>query len=321
MATSGRLYRPAELPQLPDGEKRYVKREYKDISEAMRAADEEFQDFQATLGDAAFLDVGTTAGTVAAGDDSRIVNAVPNTRQVISGGGLTGGGNLTADRTLAVGAGTGITVNADDVALANMAQATIKGRASGAGTGAPSDLSGSQVRTIAGVEYGKQSFWVPANAWELGTAARGSYTDGSGHVWPTLDFDQTTGESVFFSVGMPKNWDLGNVTFYVYWTAASGSGGVAWQVNLGSVQDNESLGDAYSTGALLTDTFQTANNLHISPESGSLVPSSGGESVATHDCIKLQFLRDPSNGGDTLNADARMIGVKFIYNTSLHTDD
>jgi hypothetical protein len=37
--------------------------------------------------------------------------------QVISGAGLTGGGDLTASRTLAVGAGTGITVNADDVAL------------------------------------------------------------------------------------------------------------------------------------------------------------------------------------------------------------
>jgi hypothetical protein len=38
-------------------------------------------------------------------------------RQLIAGAGLTGGGNLTADRTFHVGAGAGITVNADDVAL------------------------------------------------------------------------------------------------------------------------------------------------------------------------------------------------------------
>lgn len=43
--------------------------------------------------------------------------AVNQSRQVISGAGLTGGGDLSADRTLVVGAGTGITVNADDVAL------------------------------------------------------------------------------------------------------------------------------------------------------------------------------------------------------------
>lgn len=45
------------------------------------------------------------------------VGAPPTSRQVISGAGLTGGGDLSADRTLAVGAGTGIAVNADDVAL------------------------------------------------------------------------------------------------------------------------------------------------------------------------------------------------------------
>ncbi len=38
-------------------------------------------------------------------------------RNIIAGAGLTGGGTLAADRTLTVGAGTGITVNADDVAI------------------------------------------------------------------------------------------------------------------------------------------------------------------------------------------------------------
>lgn len=41
--------------------------------------------------------------------------------QIIAGAGLTGGGTLAADRTLAVGAGTGITVGADDVAIADTA--------------------------------------------------------------------------------------------------------------------------------------------------------------------------------------------------------
>ena len=42
---------------------------------------------------------------------------VPTTRTITSGAGLTGGGDLSADRTIDVGAGTGITVNANDVAL------------------------------------------------------------------------------------------------------------------------------------------------------------------------------------------------------------
>jgi fibronectin-binding autotransporter adhesin len=48
--------------------------------------------------------------------DLRYVQA---TRNLIAGAGLTGGGTLAADRTFAVGAGLGITVNADDVALAS----------------------------------------------------------------------------------------------------------------------------------------------------------------------------------------------------------
>jgi hypothetical protein len=42
---------------------------------------------------------------------------VSSVRTLTAGAGLTGGGNLTADRTFDVGAGTGITVNANDVAL------------------------------------------------------------------------------------------------------------------------------------------------------------------------------------------------------------
>lgn len=46
-----------------------------------------------------------------------LAGKAPTTRDIAAGAGLTGGGDLSANRTLAVGAGTGITVNADDVAV------------------------------------------------------------------------------------------------------------------------------------------------------------------------------------------------------------
>ena len=55
------------------------------------------------LGSAATRNVGTTVGTVAAGDDGRIVNAVQTYRAVSAGGGLTGGGYLSNNITLALG--------------------------------------------------------------------------------------------------------------------------------------------------------------------------------------------------------------------------
>ena len=49
---------------------------------------------------------GTTAGTAAQGNDSRIVGAVQTTRTITAGTGLTGGGDLSANRTLTVAYGT-----------------------------------------------------------------------------------------------------------------------------------------------------------------------------------------------------------------------
>jgi hypothetical protein len=60
-------------------------------------------------------EVGVTIASKAQGDKAD--SAVQPARQIIAGAGLTGGGDLSADRTLNVGAGTGITVNADDVSL------------------------------------------------------------------------------------------------------------------------------------------------------------------------------------------------------------
>ena len=61
---------------------------------------------------------------------------VRTSRLITSGSGLTGGGDLSADRTLVVGAGTGITVNADDVAL------TIPVAVTSGGTGQTSYTNG-----------------------------------------------------------------------------------------------------------------------------------------------------------------------------------
>jgi len=49
------------------------------------------------LGNSATKDVGTAAGTVMAGDDSRVGDAIPNTWQIEAAGIATGGGDGTAD--------------------------------------------------------------------------------------------------------------------------------------------------------------------------------------------------------------------------------
>lgn len=87
-----------------------------------------------------------------------------NTQEVSVGNGLEFSGSgirrsaLTGDVTATAGSNT--TVIADSAVtnakMANMAQATIKGRASAAGTGVPTDLTATQVRAIINVANGAE---------------------------------------------------------------------------------------------------------------------------------------------------------------------
>ena len=137
------------------------------------------------------FDIGAGAGiTVNANDVALDTTSTRNTDHasitLTAGAGLTGGGDISASRTFAIGAGTGITVNADDVALSDMAQATVKGRASGAGTGAPTDLSASQLVTIINTADGTGS-GLDADLLD------GMNTSASGDRWGVIPFVATDG--------------------------------------------------------------------------------------------------------------------------------
>lgn len=85
--------------------------------------------------DAAQLDIAkivnlTTNGFVKTGSSDGSISVdtttyVPASRILTAGAGLTGGGDLSADRTFNVGPGAGITINADDVALTTPGTLTV----------------------------------------------------------------------------------------------------------------------------------------------------------------------------------------------------
>jgi hypothetical protein len=67
---------------------------------------------------------GTTAGTVVQGNDSRVTSAVPTSRTITAGTGLSGGGSLAADRSLSVTYGTssGTAAQGNDSRITGAAQ-------------------------------------------------------------------------------------------------------------------------------------------------------------------------------------------------------
>lgn len=94
------------------------------------------------------------------------------------------------DAAVNAAAGTGAVANSQ---LANMAQATIKGRAAAAGTGAPSDLSASQVKTILAV--------VAADIGDFNTAVRTNRLDQM--AVPTASVDANSQRII--NLGAPVN--------------------------------------------------------------------------------------------------------------------
>ena len=93
---------------------------------------------------------GTTTGTAAQGNDSRIVNAVPNTRAITAGTGLTGGGTLAANRTLNVIYGTtaGTAVQGNDSRIVNAVPNT-RNITAGTGLTGGGDLSANRTLSVA----------------------------------------------------------------------------------------------------------------------------------------------------------------------------
>lgn len=89
---------------------------------------------------------GRTGGvTLTSGDVTTALSFVPppNTRSISTTSPLSGGGDLSTNRTLSITTG-----GVDNSLLANMADGTLKGRPLGAGTGQSGDLTGAQGRAI-----------------------------------------------------------------------------------------------------------------------------------------------------------------------------
>jgi hypothetical protein len=126
----------------------------------------------------------------------------------------------------------------------------------------------------------------------------------------SLDFDQTTQEFAQMQFVMPRNWNNGTITATVYWTAESGSGGVVWAISGGAYSNDDALTVALGTAQTTSDTFIAANDLHVTSATSAITFAG---TPADSDFLAVQISRNPADGSDTLNADAKLLGVRITY--------
>jgi hypothetical protein len=170
---------------------------------------------------------------------------------------------------------------------------------------------------------GTQTIYCPAGAMIART------TNGAGtstletttnkNCYKSLDFDTTTQEFAQFSVGMPKGWNEGTITFQVLWSHPSTTTnfGVVFGLSAVALSDADAQEAAFGTVVTVTDTGGATNTLYQSPVSGAVTIAG---TPAEGDMVLFQLQRNPADGGDTLAVDARVIGIRIFYTTNAATD-
>lgn len=132
----------------------------------------------------------------------------------------------------------------------------------------------------------------------------------------SLDFDQTTEEKCQVTISLPRNWNNGTITAKFYWTAASGAGDVIWGIKGGAYSNDDALTVAMGTEIETTDTLIAANDLHISSASAAVTLAG---TPADADFLAIQIARKAAAAGDTLTADAKLLGVVITITTDAAT--
>ena len=189
------------------------------------------------------------------------------------------------------------------------------------GTLLNSDGDGSSLTGI----YGKQTIWIPATAMRP-TASNGcakiadvETTSGRPDV-SVLDFDASSDEHAQFSVAFPKSWNLGTVTYQVFWTStATDTDGVTWGLQGVAVSNDDTIDVVYGTAITVDDdNISAAEDCLVTAES-SAVTIAG--TPADNDLCYFRVFRDISAGNDDMTEDARLIGMKVFYTTDALNDD
>lgn len=164
---------------------------------------------------------------------------------------------------------------------------------------------------------GSTNVWIPAAQWiprtTTGCGIDSRELSTNKINTDELLFDAATAEYAQAMVVMPSNWNAGTVTAKFHWTASTGSGDVVWGLKGRSYANDDALDQAMGTGQTATDTLTATNDLDISPATSGITI---GGTVASGNPVIFEVYRDAAAGGDTLGADARLLGVEISYTAS-----
>ena len=135
-------------------------------------------------------------------------------------------------------------------------------------------------------------------------------------VW---DFDAGTKQYTQFTVAMPKSWNLGTVTYQVFWSpSTTNTGNCIFGVQGVACADGDTIDVAYGTAIEVTDAgIGTVEDQQVSSASSAMTIAG---SPADDEQTYFQLYRKAADGGDTFTGEARVLGIKLFYTTDAAND-
>ena len=179
--------------------------------------------------------------------------------------------------------------------------------------------SGGSAVKIAGTE----TMWIPSNALYLPTtnpADQASVeTTALRPELKVLDFDASTAQYAQFAIAMPKSWNLGTVTYQVFWSpSTTNTGNCIFGLQGVSCTEGDTADVAFGTAQEVTDAgIGTVEDVQMTAVSSAMTIAG---SPADDDQTFFQLYRDAADGSDTFTGEARVLGIKLFYTTDAAND-
>jgi len=179
--------------------------------------------------------------------------------------------------------------------------------------------SGTAAVKIAGTE----TMWIPANALYLPTTnpadAASVETTALRPELKVLDFDASTAQYAQFAIAMPKSWNLGTVTYQVFWSpSTTNTGNCIFGLQGVSCTEGDTADVVFGTAQEVTDAgIGTVEDVQMTAASSAMTIAG---SPADDDQTFFQLYRDAADGSDTFTGEARVLGIKLFYTTDAAND-
>ena len=179
--------------------------------------------------------------------------------------------------------------------------------------------SGTAAVKIAGTE----TIWVPSAAMygstTNGADAQQVETTATRPDLKVLDFDAGTAEYAQFAIAMPKSWNLGTVTYQVFWSPSNtNTGNAIFGLQGLACTEGDTADAVFGTAQEVTDAgIGTVEDVQMTAVSSAMTIAG---SPADDDQCFFQLYRDAADGSDTFTGDARVLGIKLFYTTDAAND-